>query len=110
MNTTQLAAACGFTVLVPGDEREVTGGFTGDLLSWAMGRAKEGDAWCTVMGNVNTIAVATLADCACIVLCHDALPDDAFKERAVGQGVPVFTTALPEFEAGLAVARALGTA
>ena len=37
---------------LPDGTREVTGGYTGDLLSWAMGRAKEGDAWFTVMGNV----------------------------------------------------------
>ncbi|MEG0769180.1 MAG: hypothetical protein RSG59_04590 [Ruthenibacterium sp.] len=108
VETTALAAACGFAVLVPGDTREITGVYTGDLLSWAMGRAKEGDAWCTVMGNVNTIAVATLADCACVVLCHSAVPDDAMRERAAQQGVAVFTTSLPEFEASLAVARVMG--
>ena len=38
--------------------REVTGGYCGDLLSWVMSRAKAGDAWMTVMGNVNSIGVA----------------------------------------------------
>ncbi len=107
MTTTQIAKECGFTELIVGDEREVTSVFCGDLLSWAMGRAKEGDAWCTVMGNVNTVAVTTLADCACIVLCHDAVPDESFKQKAQMQDVNVFTTSMSEFEACVALAKAL---
>ena len=75
--------------------------------SWAMGRAKEGDAWFTVMGNVNAVAVAALADCACIVLCHGASLDAVAKTRAEEQGINIFTTDLPEFEAGFALARAM---
>lgn len=107
MKTTELAAACGFSCAVCADACDITGIFTGDLLSWAMGRAKEGDAWFTVMGNVNAVAVATLADCACIVLCHDAVLDADAKARAAQQGVSIFTTSLPEFEASLALAKAL---
>lgn len=108
MKTSELAAACGFATAVEGDDRDIGGIFCGDLLSWAMGRANADDAWCTVMGNVNTIAVATLADCACVVLCHDAVLDENAKERAAQQGVAVFTTSLPEFEASHAIAKALG--
>ena len=75
MTTKELSAACGFAPAVEAETREIAGIFTGDLLSWAMGRAKEGDAWFTVMGNVNAVAVAALADCACIVLCHGAALD-----------------------------------
>ena len=39
--------------------------FCCDLLSVAMGKAPAGCAWVTVMGNMNTLAVATLADAAC---------------------------------------------
>ena len=45
MNTKDLPAVCGFSPLVPGEEREIEGIFTGDLLSWAMGRAKVGLSW-----------------------------------------------------------------
>ena len=110
MNTKDLPAVCGFEPLVPGEEREIEGIFTGDLLSWAMGRAKEGDAWFTVMGNVNAVAVASLADCACIVLCHGAQWDEAALQRAGAQGVALYTAEAPEFEASLAAAKALGMA
>lgn len=107
MTTTELAAACGFTLAVEGEPKEIAHIFCGDLLSWAMGRCQEGDAWCTVMGNINTIAVATLADCACVVLCHEAVLDENAKQRAEMQGVTVFTTELPEFEACMAIAQAM---
>ncbi len=75
-------------VLTEGDyEREVTGCYCGDLLSWVMSRAKDGDAWLTVMGNVNAVAVAVLADCACIVLTENAALDDTAKQKAEIQGV-----------------------
>ncbi len=108
MTTGQLPAVCGFRVLVPGEDREIEGIFAGDLLSWAMGRAKEGDAWFTVMGNVNAVAVAALADCACIVLCHGAAADDTALARAQQNGVQLLATDLPEFEASLALAKAMG--
>ena len=110
MTNTELGRACGFSPATDGGERAVTGIFTGDLLSWAMGRAKEGDAWFTVMGNVNTVAVAALADCACVVLCHGAQWDEAALQRAGAQGVALYTAEAPEFEASLAAAKALGMA
>lgn len=108
MTTQQLSDACGFRRATGDGTREVRGLFSGDLLSWVMGRAGEGDAWFTVMGNVNAVAVAALADCACAVLCHGAQWDEAAVEKARQQGVELYVTDLPEFEAGLAAAKALG--
>ena len=77
-------------ILVEGDlDREITGGYCGDLLSWVMGRASAGDCWFTVMGNINAIGVCVLADCACIVLCENATLDDNAKARAEMQGVTI---------------------
>ena len=36
------------------EEKNVTGCYCGDLLSWVMSKATEGDAWLTVMGNVTS--------------------------------------------------------
>ena len=52
-------------------EREIGGVYIGDLLSWVMGRAKENDAWITIMSNINVAAVASLADVACVVLAEN---------------------------------------
>lgn len=74
---------------MPEPDREVTGGYAGDLLSWVMGRAKSGDAWVTIMSNVNIVAVATLADPACIILSEGVNPDDGVIEKAQSMGVNV---------------------
>ena len=54
--------------VLPDPDREISGVYIGDLLSWVMGRASSGDAWITIMSNVNILAVASLADTACIIL------------------------------------------
>ena len=60
MTVEQLAKTEGFApICVPDETREILGGYAGDLLSWVMGRAKEGDAWVTIMSNVNIVAVCT---------------------------------------------------
>ena len=96
-----------FKVVVEGDDlsREVTGIFCCDLLSVAMGRAPSDSAWVTVMGNVNTIAVATLADVSCVILAEGAQPDDMCRSRAEQQGVTLLAAEEPVFEAALKVYR-----
>jgi hypothetical protein len=60
---------------MPRQERQVRGGYAGDLLSWVMGRAEADDAWLTIMSNTNILAVATLTDVSCIILCEGVAPD-----------------------------------
>lgn len=92
MTVQELKTACGLRSLVSSEASlsgEVSGCYIGDLLSWAMSRAGEHEAWITVMGNVNAIAVAVLAECACIILCDNAPLDDDARARAEEQGVAV---------------------
>ena len=83
MNVTQAVEKLNLKILVEGDmEREITDCYIGDLLSWVMGRAPEDSIWLTVMGNINSIAVATLADVSCIVLVENAALDEDAKKKA----------------------------
>lgn len=83
MNITQAIEKLNLKILVSGDmEREITDCYIGDLLSWVMGRAPEDSIWLTVMGNINSIAVATLADVSCIVLVENAALDEDAKKKA----------------------------
>lgn len=108
MTVEQLAENLQLQTLVAGDgSREVTGGYCGDLLSWVMGRAQAGDAWFTVMGNVNAVAVAVLADTACIVLAEDSPLDEDARARAEAQGVAVLRSSRTIFELAAALARLL---
>ncbi len=65
---------------LPVPEREIKGAYQGDLLSWVMGRAQADNAWITIMSNVNVIAVASLSDVSCVILCEGViLPEDLVK-------------------------------
>ena len=98
MTVNELSKALGCKVLcMPDGEREVTGGYCGDLLSWVMGRAASGDAWVTIMSNINIIAVATLADPACIVLAEGVEIDADVLAKAEREGVNVLSSALDSF-------------
>ena len=94
-------------VFVADGERKIEGGYAGDLLSWVMGRASEGDAWVTIMSNVNIVAVCTLADPACIVLSEGVTPDEETLRRAKEQGVNIISTELDTFEACVRIAAML---
>ena len=88
-----------------GLDNEILTCYSGDLLSWVMGRAEEGSAWLTVMGNVNAIAVATLTDCACIILTEDAPLDEDARQRAESQSVPVLSTPLTAYETAVKISQ-----
>ncbi|MDR0222748.1 MAG: hypothetical protein LBI38_04330 [Oscillospiraceae bacterium] len=104
MTVEELKEIGDFTPAVSADlAREIKSVYCCDLLSVVMGRAKAGCAWVTVMGSVNSVAVAVLADASCIVLAEGVPLDDAAKERAEQKGVAVLKTALPVFEAGLKI-------
>lgn len=79
-------------------ERKVRGGYCGDLLSWVMGRAKADDAWITIMSNVNSVAVAVLADVACIILADSSAFDEDAAKRAQEQEVTVLRSDKSQFE------------
>ena len=72
-------------------EREITKPFCCDLLSIAMGKAPAGCAWVTVMGNMNTLAVASLTEAACVILAEGAVLDEAAAKKAVEQGITVLS-------------------
>lgn len=68
-------------------DREVTGCYIGDLLSWVMGRATSGEAWITIMNNINIVAVAELTDVSCIILCEDVSVGEEIITKADSEGI-----------------------
>ena len=87
-------------------EREITRVFCCDLLSIAMSRVSAGSAWVTVMGNKNTVAVASLTDTACIVLAEGVSMDRGSLEKAAEEGIAVLSTDLPVFDMALQIYKA----
>ena len=98
MTVKELAAALDCKIFcMPDADREISGGYAGDLLSWVMGRAEAGDAWVTIMSNVNIVAVATLADPACIILSENVQPDDNALLKAQDVGVNILGSTADTF-------------
>lgn len=93
-----------FQVVVPGQpEKTISKIFCCDLLSIAMSKAPENAAWVTVMGNRNTLAVASLTDISCIILAEGITFGEEELNCAKEEGIAVFATELPVFDAGLKV-------
>lgn len=94
-------------VLVQGDpEREISKVFCCDLLSIAMGKAPANSVWVTVMGNKNTLAVASLTDTACIILAEGVTLDEGTLKQAETEGIAVLASGLPVFDMALQVYKA----
>jgi hypothetical protein len=91
------------TVNAGTDSKEITGIFCCDLLSIAMGKAKEGSVWVTIMGNINTIAVGALTDVSCIILAEGVNLDDNAIEKAMESDITILRTEEPIFETALKV-------
>ncbi len=80
------------------EDREITGGYTGDLLSWVMGRAESGDMWVTIMTNVNVVAVASLVDVSCVVIADNAELAPEVIEKAKAQGINLLRSAKSAYQ------------
>ena len=99
MTVTELQSALSLTpVALPEGDREVEGVYVGDLLSWVMGRAQADNVWLTIMSNLNIVAVATLSDVSCIILCEGVTLEDSVKNTAEAKGVNILTTEAPAYE------------
>ena len=85
-------------VTLPDGDREITGIYIGDLLSWVMGRARDGDAWITIMSNINIIAVASLADTACIILAEDVELEEEIIKTANAKQINILSTSKSIYE------------
>lgn len=102
MTVKALAEQLGCKILcMPSPDKEICGTYIGDLLSWVMGNAEQGNVWITIMSNINTVAVATLVDTSCILLAEDVVPDEELLQVATAKGVNILSTPLSTYKAAL---------
>ncbi len=108
MTVAQFASEKGLKVLsLPNPEREIEGGYIGDLLSWVMSKAESGNAWITIMSNANICAVATLTDVSCIILAESVEIDEGLKALAEGKGINILSSEKSAFDLAALVASVL---
>lgn len=94
--------------LIPYQDGPVTGAYTSDLLSDVMAHAPDGAVLITLQGHKNTVACASLAGLAAIVLAglREAPPEMLDAARA--EGIAVFGSELRQFDLSWRVAELLG--
>jgi predicted transcriptional regulator len=80
-----------------GLDREVTGGYCGDLLSDVMANAPGGAVWLTIQAHQNTMAVAVLKELSAVILVNGLAPDEDTKRKADEEGIPILTSSLSAY-------------
>ena len=99
MTVNDLARELELTALsVTDGDREIEGAYVGDLLSWVMGRAQSGNAWITIMSNINIVAVAALTDVACVILAEDVTVEESVLNTAAQKGVNLLASGMTAYE------------
>lgn len=104
MTVAELANGKNMRVLsMPQPEREISGAYVGDLLSWVMGRAQPDNAWITIMSNINVVAVASLSDVSCVILAEGVSPDSEIITTAMQKGINILSTDLDAFNTAVSI-------
>ena len=70
-------------------DRQIQGGYCGDLLSDVMANAPTGSIWLTVQTHQNIVAVAVLHEMAAIILTGGQEPDQETIDKAEEDGIPI---------------------
>jgi hypothetical protein len=108
MTVKELCTALNFKIAVEGaPEKQISTVYCCDLLSIVMGKAPADSAWVTVMGNMNSVAVASLAEIGAIILADGVKPDDNAIKRAEENGINIFLSDQPVFDTALKIHKAI---
>jgi serine kinase of HPr protein (carbohydrate metabolism regulator) len=79
-------------------DREISGVYICDLLSWVMSRANKDNVWITVLTNLNIVAVAVMAELGCIIIPEGIVVEEITTKRAVQEGVNILTSDMNSYE------------
>lgn len=83
---------------VPETDRDISTVYTCDLLSRVMSHAEQDCMWITVLTHLNIVAVALLADIACIVIPEDISVDEATINKAKEENIAIASTSMSCYE------------
>ena len=72
--------------------------YIGDLLSWVMSHAQKGEAWITVLTNVNVTAVAMMTDVACVIVPEGIEVEELTLKKANEKGICIIGSQYSAFE------------
>lgn len=79
-------------------DREIKGGYVGDLLSNVMAQARKDDIWVTIQGHQNVVAVALLIDMAGVIIAEDFEIEEKAMQKAEEKDVNLFRSPHTAYE------------
>ncbi len=86
------------------EKKTAKGCYIGDLLSLAMSKVEMNNAWITIQTNVNIVAVASLAEAACVILVDGCVPDEKTVEKAKEQDIAILGGEISAYNAAVKLA------
>jgi len=90
MTVQDIAEALHGMVAAEGDRtRQVTSGYTCDLLSEVIAKAGPGAAWVTIQTHLNVVAVAAMVGISIVIICEGRSCESDVLERAIQERVTV---------------------
>jgi predicted transcriptional regulator len=81
-----------------GLEKEITGGYSSDLLSDVMGHATAGQLWITIQTHMNVLAIASRKELSAIIIAKGLTPDHGTIEYGNLEKIAVLGTKDENFE------------
>jgi predicted transcriptional regulator len=79
-------------------EREVTGGYAGDLLSDVLANSRKGDVWVTLQSHANIVAVASAKELSAIIIVNGRTPEEETARKAEEQNIPIMISTLSTYK------------
>ena len=79
-------------------DRDVTGVYSGDLISDVMSNSREGQLWVTLQAHPNVVAVASLRELSGVVIVNQRTPTEETIAKAEQEGLSIMGTDLPAYE------------
>jgi hypothetical protein len=93
-------------ILSPGAaEKPVKGVQIGDLLSYIIGEAQEGDIWITIQVHLNVAAVAVLKEIPLVILASNREPAEDLAAKCREENIALFAAPYSPYAAALRLHR-----
>lgn len=100
MKIKELIDICGLEVIseLYEPDREVSGGYTSDLLSDVIANSKKDNVWITMQTHLNIMAVASLKELSAIIIVMNKDIDKDALEKAKEEKIVILRTSLTAYQ------------
>lgn len=100
MKIAEIISSCKLQLVAGKDaaDREVTGGYTSDLLSDAIAHCKAGVVWITLQTHPNIVAVGALKEISGIIIVNGRTAEQETIAKAESEGIALMATESSAFE------------